>query len=51
VRYKDAAEGTRGISVIFLTNQGKRLLDPEVFRETARRKVLEAKLMHDGGGA
>jgi hypothetical protein len=38
---KDAAEGARGISVIFFNNHGKRRLDPEVFREAARRKALE----------
>lgn len=46
---KDAAENARGVSLIILNNQGRGRLDPEVFREAARRKVLEAKLMHDAG--
>ena len=41
---KDAAEDARGVSLIILNNQGRGRLDPEVFREAARRKeVLEAR--------
>jgi hypothetical protein len=40
---KDAAEGARGVSVIFLNIQGKRHLSPEMFREAERQKVLEAR--------
>jgi hypothetical protein len=40
---KEAGEGARGISVIILQNHGAHPLDPEVFREAARRKVLEEK--------
>ena len=40
---KDAAENVRGVSVIILNNRGDSPLDPEVFREAARRKVLEAR--------
>lgn len=43
---KEAGEGARGISVIILQNAGAHPLDPEVFRDAARRKVLEAKLAH-----
>ena len=39
---KEAGEGARGISVIILQNNGASPLDPEVFREAARRKALEA---------
>jgi hypothetical protein len=39
---KDAAEGARGVGLIILNNQGRGRLDPEVFREAARRKILEA---------
>jgi hypothetical protein len=42
----DAGEKPRGVEVILLNNQGAQPLDPEVFREAARRKVLEAKLAH-----
>ena len=38
---KEAGEGARGISVIILQNNGASPLDPEVFREAARRKALE----------
>jgi hypothetical protein len=40
---KEAGEGARGISVIILQNNGAHPLDPGVFREAARRKVLEEK--------
>lgn len=40
---KDAAENPRGVSLIILNNQGRGRLDPEVFREAARRKVLEER--------
>jgi hypothetical protein len=48
---KDAAETARGVGLIILNNQGRGRLDPEVFREAARRKVLEAsgRLVEDGG--
>ena len=39
---KEAGEGARGVTVILLNNQGAHPLDPEVFREAARRKALEA---------
>jgi hypothetical protein len=39
---KEAGEGARGVTVILLINQGAHPLDPEVFREAARRKALEA---------
>ena len=38
---KEAGEGARGVTVILLNNQGAHPLDPEVFREAARRKALE----------
>ena len=38
---KDAGDGARGIQVIILQNAGAHPLDPEVFREAARRKALE----------
>jgi hypothetical protein len=40
---KEAGDGTRGVQVIILQNNGAHPLDPEVFREAARRKVLEAR--------
>jgi hypothetical protein len=40
---KEAGEGARGVAVIILANQGASPLDPEVFREAARRKALEAR--------
>jgi predicted hydrolase (HD superfamily) len=40
---KEAGEGARGISVIILQNNGASPLDPEVFREAARRKALEGR--------
>jgi hypothetical protein len=40
---KDAAENPRGVSLIILNNQGRGRLDPEIFREAARRKALEAR--------
>jgi len=39
---KNSAEGARGVQILLLNNQGAHPLDPEVFREAARRKVLEA---------
>jgi hypothetical protein len=38
---KDAGDGAHGVTVILLNNQGAHPLDPEVFREAARRKALE----------
>jgi len=38
---KEAGEGARGVTVILLNNQGAHPLDPEVFREAARRKALD----------
>jgi hypothetical protein len=43
------AAATGRVSVIVLNNTGQRALSPEIFREAARQKVLEAKLMHDAG--
>ncbi len=43
---KEAGDGARGVQVIILRNNGAHPLDPEVFREAARRKALEAKLEH-----
>lgn len=40
---KESAEGTGRIQILLLNNQGAHPLDPEVFREAARRKVLEEK--------
>jgi hypothetical protein len=40
---KEAGEGAGGIAVIILQNHGAHPLDPEVFREAARRKVLEER--------
>lgn len=40
---KDAAERASGISLLILNNRGDSPLDPEVFREAARRKVLESR--------
>jgi len=40
---KDAADNPNRISVILLNNQGDQPLDPEVFREAARQKALEAR--------
>lgn len=40
---KEAAEGARGVQVVLLNNQGAHPLDPEVFREAARRKSLEMR--------
>jgi hypothetical protein len=40
---KDAAGNARGVSLIILNNQGRGRLDPEIFREAARRKALEAR--------
>jgi hypothetical protein len=44
---REAGENAHRVGVIVLNNTGKRPLDPEIFREAARRKVLEAKLAHD----
>jgi len=38
---KEAGEGARGVTVILLNNQGAHPLDPEFFREAARRKALD----------
>jgi len=38
---KESAEGTGRIQILLLNNQGASPLDPEVFREAARRKALE----------
>jgi hypothetical protein len=40
---KDAGETARRVSLVILNNQGRGRLDPEVFREAARRKALEAR--------
>jgi hypothetical protein len=40
---RDATQGGRGVSVIFFNNQGGRRLDPEIFREAARREALEER--------
>ena len=40
---KDASEHARGIQVLILNNKGAHPLDPEVFREAARRKALEQR--------
>jgi hypothetical protein len=40
---KDAGENARRVSLTTLNNQGRGRLDPEVFREAARRKVLEER--------
>ncbi len=40
---KEVGAGARGIEVILLNNGGAAPLDPEVFRQAARRKVLEAR--------
>jgi hypothetical protein len=45
---KDAAENPRGVGLIILNNQGRGRLDPEVFREAARRKALEMSSSHHG---
>ena len=44
---KDAAETARGVGLVILNNQGRGRLDPEIFREAARRRELDAKLAHD----
>jgi hypothetical protein len=38
---KEAGDGAGGVQIILLNNQGAHPLDPEVFREAARRKALE----------
>jgi hypothetical protein len=45
---RDATQGGRGVSLITLNNTGKRPLDPEIFREAARRKALEASTPSPG---
>lgn len=40
---KESGEASRGIAVIILQNNGASPLDPEVFREAARRKALEGR--------
>jgi hypothetical protein len=40
---RDATQGGRGVSLIIFNNQGKRPLDPDIFREAARRKALEGR--------
>ena len=47
---KDAAENARGVSLIILNNQGPGRLDPEVFREAARRKALQGRAPDPGIG-
>jgi hypothetical protein len=47
---KEAGEGARGVQIILLNNQGASPLDPEVFREAARRKVLEESGHTPSGG-
>lgn len=42
---KEAGEGARGVQIILLNNQGAHPLDPEVFREAARRKALEGRAL------
>jgi len=39
---KDGIGGAGRVGLIVLNNQGRGRLDPEVFREAARRKELEA---------
>jgi hypothetical protein len=46
---KEAGEA-RGVQIILLNNQGAHPLDPEVFREAARRKALEASGNAPSGG-
>jgi hypothetical protein len=38
---KDAEENAHRVSLVILNNQGRGRLDPEIFREAARRKALE----------
>ena len=40
---KDATASGQRVSVIVLNNTGTRPLDPEIFREAARQKVIEAR--------
>jgi hypothetical protein len=40
---KDAGENAHRVGVIVLNKTGKRPLGPELFREAARRKALEAR--------
>lgn len=40
---RDGIDGAGRVGLIILNNQGTRPLDPEVFREAARRKALEAR--------
>ena len=40
---KEAGDGARGVQILLLNNQGAHPLDPEVFREAARRKALEER--------
>jgi hypothetical protein len=40
---KDTVEGAGRIQVLLLNNTGAHPLDPEVFREAARRKVLDER--------
>jgi hypothetical protein len=40
---KEAGDGARGVQIILLNNQGSHRLDPEIFREAARRKAVEAR--------
>jgi hypothetical protein len=47
---KEAGEEARGVQIILLNNQGASPLDPEVFREAARRKVLEESGHTPSGG-
>ena len=48
---KDAAETARGVSLIILNNQGRGRLDPEVFRDAARRRVLETRARSPSGAS
>jgi hypothetical protein len=40
---KETGDGARGVQIILLNNRGAHPLDPEVFREAARRKALDAR--------
>jgi predicted hydrolase (HD superfamily) len=48
---KDAAENAGRVGLIILNNQGRGRLDPEVFREAARRKALEARAPYPNGNS
>jgi hypothetical protein len=40
---RDGIDGAGRVGLIILNNQGPGRLDPEVFREAARRKALEQR--------